>query len=440
MGRTFFKYTVSSVLAMWVFSFYSMADGFFVSIGVGPLALAGVNIVMPFINVLFGVSILCSTGSSMVISMSIGKGDMGRAKQVFMTNLVFLGGLSVAISALGLFFVDELVVFLGATPALFPYVKSYISITLLFVFFFITTYYLEVITRADGFPKLAAFAVVLAGVSNIVLDYFFVLVFRWGIAGAAWATGIAQVMSTLLLLGHFLGRRTNFGFCRFRFDPGAVFRSMRLGLGEAVTEFSLGAVIFMFNHRLLQITGEVGVISYTVMAYITTMVLVTMTGISQGVQPLLSYHHGKGDREACSYLLKVALKTAVVCSVVWFIIAEVFTGEFVSLFINPVNDGHIHDLTVDAFRIYAISYIFIGANVILSTFFSSVNRPLYGVAISVSRGLVLIALALIALPMAFGVMGIWISPIVSEAVCFFFAALLLRREYERSSESIAQPA
>ena len=440
MGKTFFRYTVSSVLAMWVFSFYTMADGFFVSIGVGSLALASVNIVMPFVDMIFAVSILCSAGASMVISISVGKGDIERAKQVFMTNLVFLGALSTAITVIGLVFIDEISLFLGATPALMPYVKSYIGILLPFVFFFVVTYYLEVITRADGFPRLATFAVVLAGIANVVLDYFFVLVFKWGIAGAAWATGIAQVMSTLLLLAHFLSRRTHFRFCRFSFDIGAVYRSMRLGLGEAVTEFSLGIVIFLFNHRLLQMTGEVGVISYTVMAYITTLVLTTVVGISQGMQPLVSYHHGRGDTEACKYLLSMSLKSAAACSVVWFIIIEVFTGEFVSMFISPLKEPEIHALTVDAFRIYAISYLFVGANVILATFFASVERPLYGIAISLNRGVVFIALSLLIMPMAFGVVGIWISPIVSEVLCSCFACLSLYKLHRENSPELLRPS
>ena len=419
--REFFKYALPSVVAMWVFSFYTMVDGFFVAWGVGPMALASVNIAMPFVNFIFGLSILCSAGASTVISIYLGKGDRTRAGNAFMSNLVTLVGVSLLLTATSLFFVDDLAVLLGATPGLFEDVKSYLSIVTYFVVFFMVAYFFEVTARADGFPKLAAASVLVAAIANIGLDYLFVIVFGWGIAGAAWATGIAQVLAAGVLLLHFLGGRTRLGFHRFQYCLDYVKRSVRLGIGDSVTEFSVGIVIFLFNNRVLHVIGESGVVSYTVIAYVTTLVLMTMSGIAQGMQPLVGYAHGRGDTGACGYLLKLAIGSATAAAAMWVVLAELLAGPFVSIFIKENAEAALFASTVSAFRIYAISYLFVGINVVLATYFSSVERPVYGIVLSVSRGLVVIGATLFIMAGTMGAIGIWLSPTVSEVACLAIA-------------------
>ena len=433
IARQFFKYALPSVVAMWVFSFYTMVDGFFVAWGVGPMALASVNIAMPFVNFIFGLSILCSAGASTVISIYLGKGDKVRARDAFMTNLATLVGIAALLTAVCLVFMDELAVFLGATPNLFEDVKSYLSIITCFVVFFIVAYFFEVTVRADGFPKLAAVSVLVAAIANIALDYLFVIVFGWGIEGAAWATGIAQVLAAVVLFVHFVGKRTQLGFQRFRYRLGYVKRSVRLGIGDSVTEFSLGIVIFLFNNRILHVIGEHGVVSYTVIAYVTTLVVMTVSGISQGMQPLVGYAHGRGDGGACHFLLKLALGSATVSAIAWVAVVELLAGPIVSVFIKESTEAVLFTSTVSAFRVYALSYLFVGVNVVLATYFSAIERPAYGIVLSVSRGLAVISLTLFIMAAAMGAAGIWLSPTISEVLCLgvaFAAYRLMSREDE----------
>lgn len=437
LRKKFFRYTIPSIAAMWVFSFYSMVDGFFVSMGNGPMALASVNVAMPFINLLFGLSILCSAGASTVISVCLGRGEMREAKSAFMTNLVSLIAFSLVFTGVSLVFNEKIALFLGATPNLFGDVSDYLRIVSYFIFFFIVTYYFEVTVRADGYPKLAAISVGIAAVSNIALDYIFVIRFGWGVPGAAWATGIAQLLSCFILATHFLTSRTKLGFGKFVYNLSHVTRSIRLGIGDSVTEFSVGVVIFLFNNRILAVIGESGIASYTVIAYVSTLVVMTMSGVSQGMQPLVGFCHGRGDSESCAYLLKLALKTAVFCSVAWFAVMELFPGAFVSLFIDKTVAPEIYAQTIPAFRTYAISYLFIGVNVVLATYFSSIERPAFGINLSLCRGLVVIALTLFAMSKALGESGIWLSPTVSEVICVAIAGaslFALRSEKQNAFE------
>lgn len=431
MKRRFFGYTIPAVIAMWVYSFYTMVNGFFVSMAVGPMALAAVNISMPFINLLYGVSVLCSMGASSVISIYLGKGDLKQASAAFMTNFVVLAVASVVLAVVCLVFTGEISMFLGSTPLLFPYVTSYIGTIFPFVPFFVLSYYLEICTRTDGFPRLSTLAVAVAAVTNIALDYLFVIVFGWGARGAACATGFAQFLSTSLLIAHFLADRGRLAICCFRCSLAYVRRGMKLGLGDSITEFSVGAVIFLFNRRILAIVGEPGVAGYTVIAYVTTFVLMTAIGIAQGAQPLVAYYHGRGNAAGCARLLRLALSGAAVCSVAWFIVAEAFTGAIVSLFIDPAREYVLYERTVSAFKVYAFSYLFVGVNVVLATFFSSIERPFFGVVVSVARGFVVVTIFLFAMSALLGEIGIWLTPTASEAFCTalaFFLFYRLRRE------------
>jgi Na+-driven multidrug efflux pump len=426
MAKKFFGYAIPSVIAMWLYSFYTMVDGFFVSRAVGPMALAAVNISMPYVNFIFGVSMLCSAGASVVVSIYLGRGEKPCARDAFMTNAAVLLAVSLVMTLASMLLTERISKALGATPALMEDVSGYLGTIFPFTVFFIMAYFLEVMARADGHPRLSAASVASAGITNIALDYLFVMKFGWGVKGAALATGIAQAVSVSLLAAHFIWGKTNLGFARFKPDLSFVIKGVGLGMGDFTTELSVGAVIFLFNNAILRVIGESGVASYTVMAYATTLVVMTMCGIAQGMVPLASYHHGRGDAPVCGGLLKIALLTSLACGAGWFVCMEAFTGTFVSAFISPVKDGELYAETVRSFRIYGVSFIFIGVNVTLASYFSSVEKPVYGVILSASRGIVVIAATLWAMARAFGAAGIWLSPTVSELICVGISFALFR--------------
>lgn len=426
VSRKFFSYVAPSVLSMWVFSLYSMVDGFFLSKGVGPDALASVNVVMPFVSVMLGISVLFSAGASVSVSIALGKGDLKEGRTVFMVNMVFLFAISSAISLLCLTNLERVVSFLGATPKLAPDSISYFRIIGFFAPVAALSYYLEVLSRADGFPKLATVSVSLAATINIALDYIFVIVMGMGVEGAAFATGIAQCSSTLMMLGHFLGKKTRLSLGLF--DVRGLVRRISLfpGLADSITEFSLGTTVFLFNRRIPMVMDESGLISYTVIAYFSTLVVMTMSGISQGMQPLVSYHYGRNDHDHVLHFLKLAMRTALVSSVVWFGVIQGFAGTFTGIFISSQNAPELFDSTARALRLFSSSYLIVGINVVLATFFASVNKSALASLVSLGRGMVLIAISLVAVSSVMGETGLWIAPGVSELLCaamaggFFF--------------------
>ena len=197
-----------------------------------------------------------------------------------------------------------------------------------------TSYNLEVLIKADGFPKKAIKTSLAGAATNIILDALFVLVFHWGITGAAVATGLSQVLTFTVYLRHFLSDRSGFSFVKIRWSAKAAASLAKLGTADCVTELSVGVCIFVFNQTLLRVSGNDGVVIYTVISYFAQLILMTMMGINQGTQPLISYYHGREKRDFCSYIFRIALLCAGVCSVLAFAIGMIYPDPIVGVYID----------------------------------------------------------------------------------------------------------
>lgn len=428
--KTKFKqYVIPSVASMWVFSLYSMVDGAFVSRGVGPEALAGVNISMPFINTLFALSVLFSTGASTIVSMTLGKGDVKKASEYFTLNNVVLLIISIIMVALSLLNLDKLCLFLGATPATLQYVKGYLGIIILFIPCYLLSYGLELLIKCDGYPHLSTTGVVISAITNIVLDYIFVLKLNWGVEGAALATGIARVFSITFFLVHFLSKKGKLNFCKFRFDLGFVKRAISIGVPDCMTEASLGVVVLLFNQSILRFIGEDALVSYSVVCYINTLVLSTMLGVSQGLQPICSFYYGGQDYDSVFDLLKMSLKTIKKASWVAFFVVIVFAKQITTIFIDTANI-ELFNYTVNTLRISSFAFLLLGYNIIVSGFCVSTEKPGFATFISLGRGLVIILLSLITMLIIFGGKGIWFATFTSELIVFVMAKFMLNKRKE----------
>ncbi|MCC0784300.1 MATE family efflux transporter [Clostridioides sp. ES-S-0108-01] len=439
LGKRFFKYLAPSVVAMWVFSLYTMVDGIFVSKGVGELALAAVNISMPFINFIFAVSLLFSTGASTIIAIYLGKKDIKSANEVFSFNLVSIIILSIIILAITFFNLDRLALFLGATESTIGMVKDYLGIIIFFNGFFIVSYSLEVIIKTDGFPILATVGVIISALTNIILDYLFVIKFGWGVKGAGIATGLSQVFSTIFFLVHFLRKNSTLNFSKFRVDFKTLRKIVFIGFPDSTTELSCGIVVLLFNLSLTKYIGENALIYYSVINYINTLVLMTMMGITQGMQPLTSFYYGAGNIDNVKKLLKMGIKSTVIASIAVFAICMAFSGTIVSLFIHP-EETILFNEGIRVFKIFSISFLLVGINVIISGFFVSVEKPSISTVISLGRGLVIVVLSLISMILIFGGKGIWMTTIVSEFICLILSIVFLKKNFSTLDSNLNKVA
>ena len=423
--KKFIKFVIPSVVSMWVFSLYTMADGVFVAKGVGETALAAVNLSMPLTSVIFSIGLTFATGTSVLISISMGKGEFSKANDLFSQNILAMAVLGIFITILIQANLDAIVLFLGGTPDTSAFVREYAGTISVFAVFFIISYNLEVLVKVDGTPQLSTIGVMSCAAMNILLDYVFVIRFHWGVRGAAFATGLAQVTSTCIFLLYFFKGSRQLHFKRFHFQFSVYKRILPLGIGEGISDLSSGIVVFLFNQVILSSIGEFALVSYTIISYLNTLVLMTMTGTSQGLQPLLSFHHGRGEGIVCKRLLKYGMSSSALCGAAAF--AAVFTCApgITGFFIGRYQDPVLFEYTVKVMRIYSTAFLLIGFNVIAAGFFAAVEKPAFAMTVSLGRGLILIAVCLLLLPRFLGEIGVWGAAGISEAVCLAVTLLLL---------------
>ena len=370
LKTSFWRFIWPSVAAQWIFALYTMVDGMFVARGVSEVALSAVNIASPFVNFLFSVSILFAVGTSTIVAIYLGKGEKQKADEVYTQGLASLLVISAIITA-GVFVnLETAAIFLGATEVTMEYVKHYILSILPFAWCFIISYSFEILVKTDGYPKFATAAVTGGAVLNCILDYLFVMVFRWGVAGAGAATGLSQCALVFLYISHFLSPKATIRFRKFKWDPARLVRAVKIGLPSCLTEFSAGITVFLFNHTILKYLGNDGIISYTVIGYVNTIVVMSIAGIAQGTQPMISFYYGKGDGGKYRTLLKYGLTASAGLGAVAFIGSWAGADLLVSMFISR-ELAELKDYTIAVFRVFSLSFLIAGINIQMGGFFYS---------------------------------------------------------------------
>lgn len=417
---------------MWVFSIYTMVDGFFVAKYVGETSLSAVNLALPFVNTLFAIAILFATGTATLVGMALGEGKEEQANKLFNITVKMEVLFSVALAILCKLFLSDLVHFLGASTFLFDEVYTYINIILLFSPFFIVSYHFEVLIKTDGFPKLATIGVLLSAVTNIVLDYLFVGLLHMGIAGAAWATGIAQVLSTLMFLYHFIFGASKLKFQKTKMKLSPFAKICSIGFGSFITEFSTGFSIFLYNQYILMLIDHKALISYTVVSYINLFISMTMVGLTQGMQPLVSYYYGKKEVASYRKFLQLTVLTTLFLSLVSYFGILTYSERLISFFISP-DEVNLFRATKTALFYFAPSFLIVGFNTVFSGYFAAIGYAREAIVISVSRGFLFIWASLFLTSLTGSERLLWLSAFFCECATLLLSLTMLFLTFKKSS-------
>ena len=375
---------------------------------------------------IFAVALLFAVGTSTVIAIYLGEGKEENANSLFSQNVAVLTALGLLLTVLVLVFLEPFALLLGAEEITLPYVKDYLLGLAPFACCFMVSYNMEILVKTDGHPRVALLTVIAGCLTNCVLDYVAIFILDWGIFGAAVATGISQMLTCVLYLRHFLSGRSTFRLTRFRFDFSIYRRLLPIGVSDSLTELCNGVMIFLFNHTILRCIGERGLVSYTIIAYVNTLIINTVMGISQGAQPLVSFQYGRKDSLSCRKLLRYGLISAAAVAVVCFIVLWIFAPQLAQAFLG-LEDLALNDYTVKVFRSYSFSYLLVGFNVFIGGYLTALERPRGAIAISTGRGLIVQAAALLTLAATLGGDAIWFAPVISEMLVLVLSLVLLRR-------------
>ena len=426
LKKDFMRFIVPSIAAQWVFTLYTMVDGIFVARGVSETALTAVNIAMPYTMALFSISILFAVGTSTVTAILLGEKNGKRANEVFTQNIVLLTVFSVVITVLVMANLERVAGFLGATELNKAYVAEYLRWLVPFSAAFILSYSFEMLIKTDGFPKRATIIVTTGALLNVGLDYVMVMRLHMGVGGAAFATGISNTVVIILYLFHFCGKSGVIKFCKFRMDVPLIGREFKNGLSSGITELSAGFIIFLFNQAIIRLLNDDALVSYTIISYVNSLGVMAMVGIAQGYQPLISYYYGQKRMERCRKLKKYGIAAAAVLSVVYTAVCMIFAENVVSLFVSAEMPALV-DYSVTVLRIFALSFLLAGYNVVIGGYFIAVEESFAATGISLSRSIVALTVCLFIMTSLFGGAGIWWTPLVSEGVTLIFTGRMLKR-------------
>ena len=427
LKRDFFKFIMPAVVSQWVFALYTMVDGMFVARGVSETALAAVNISSPFVTAMFAMSLMFAVGTSTIVALLFGEKKIQEAREVFSQNMIVLSILSLILTALVLLNLESLARFLGATEHTLPYVKGDIGTIAPFAICFILSYTFEILISTDGYPAMATMIVSVGVVLNCILDYLLVMVLHRGVEGAAFATAFSQAVVIVFYLKHFLGKNGTIKFCRFRFQPERIWREIRNGFPSGLTELSAGIITFVFNQAILRFLNEEYIVSYTIIAYINAIVVMSMVGVAQGCQPLISYYFGKKETDKCKRLLRYELITVLAFSIGAVTVCYMGAEYIVNIFISD-NLPQLASESVRVFRIFILSFLIVGYNIVIAGFFTAIEKSFSAVAISLGRGCITLVASMFILTTLFGGKGIWWAASFSEILCLVVSISLYYRD------------
>ena len=408
-----------------IFTLYTIVDGIFVARGVSETALAAVSIATPFVTLLFAISITFAVGTSTIVARLLGQNRTVEARRVFTESLVSLVLLSIVISVLVFIFLNPLCRLLGATESTLPYVKSYLLTIAPFIFSFVISYNLELLLATDGFPGLATIYVLLGVILNIILDWYTIFKLNWGIVGAGLATSFSQTVVIIIYLIHFAGSKATLRFTRFKFRRGLMLRQFMSGIPSGITEMSPGIVTFIFNRFIVTFMHDRELIIYSILSYVILLATVLANGIAQGAQPLVSYYHGRHERDTFHTIFGYEIRSGLMLAVLEIVVVLSF-GKYIAMLF--VNDGDALILEVShALKLIAMAFPMLSMNIIIAGYLTALERSRVAVVISLMRCTLTLALSLALIATMLGTSNIWLSLVVSEMLSMIAAVLLYRK-------------
>ena len=408
------RFTLPPIVMMVFTSIYSVVDGFFISNFAGKTAFAALNLIWPFLMILGGMGFMIGTGGTALVSRYLGAGQEERARRYFSMLVEFTALLGLILTAIGLIFMEPIARFLGATEEMIPDCVLYGRIVIAFnVAFMFQNVFQSFLVAAEK-PRLGLVATVSAGVTNMVLDALLVGVFRWGLAGAALATGLSQTVGAVIPMVFFLNRE-NGSALHFSFTPMEVHPLLQAcgnGASELMSNISGSIAAMVYNFQLLKFLGEDGVSAYGVIMYVGFIFVAIFVGYSIGSAPIISFHFGAENREELKNMFRKSYLLMAVWDIAMALAAYLLAGPLAKLFVG--YDRQLCELTVHAMRLHCLAFLFTGANIFTSSLFTALNDGTVSAAVSFARSMVLQIATVLLLPGLMGPDGLWLAALATD--------------------------
>ena len=426
------RFTFPAMVMMVFTSLYGVVDGLFVTNFAGKTALAAINFVYPILNILATFGCMFGAGGSAIVAKTMGEQKAERANRLFSLFVYICAILGAVFAVAGIFLLRPLMAMFGAEGVMLDQAVLYGNILLISLPFWNLQFLFQLFFVTAEKPKLGLYVTLLAGFANMALDALFVGLFKWGIAGAAWATAISQIIGGgLPLIYFFMRNNSRLRLGKTKFEWGAFVRSATNGSSELVSGVSGSLVGILYNTQLLRYSGEDGVAAYSIMMYVGFIFIGIFFGYANGSAPIIGYHYGAQNHSELKNLLKKGITLNLAGSAVMFALSMVLAVPLSVIFAG--YDAELYEITLRGFRIYALSFLFSGMAIMGSSFFTALNNGLVSALLSFLRTIVFQVICVCLFPMVFGIDGIWFSIVAAELLAVLVTVVMLicmRKRYK----------
>ena len=430
IGRLLKQYALPAIIAQTASSLYNMVDSIFIGQGVGPLAISGLAVTFPLMNLSTAFGTLVGAGAATMLSVLLGQKNYKAANKV-LGNVVSLNViLGLLFMAVALIFIDPILYFFGASENTLPYAKEYIQIILYGNIVTHLYFGLNAAMRSSGNPKKAMALTIFTVVFNTILDPIFIFVFDMGIAGAAWATVIAQTAAMIVVLKHFSDKSRAFHFEKgiFKLDPRVAKDSLVIGMGPFLMNAAACLVTLFINQQLRDYSGDLGIGSYGICNRFIFMFIMICMGLNQGMQPIAGYNYGAKQYSRVKEVFWMTAKFGTIVTTICFCI-----GMFIPRLASGIftHDEELLNMSAEGLRILTIGFPIVGFQMIGTNFFQCLGMVKKSIILSLSRQLLFLLPLLYCLPLWMGVNGVWMSFPISDVLSALLTAILLRRLFKK---------
>lgn len=430
IGKLLMQYAVPAIIAMTASSLYNMVDSIFIGHGVGTMAISGLALSFPLMNLAAAFGSLVGVGAATLISVKLGQKDYDTAQRVLGNVFVLNILLGVAFTVIVMAFLDPILYFFGGSDETVGYARDYMYIILLGNT--ITHLYLglNAVLRSSGHPQKAMYATIATVIINTILDPVFIYGFGWGIRGAAIATIVAQIISLMWQLWIFSSKEEPLHFHRgiFRLKRKIVFDSLAIGMSPFLMNMAACFIVILINQGLKKYGGDLAIGAFGIVNRLVFIIVMIVMGLNQGMQPIAGYNFGAKQYERVTKTLKLTIIYATGVTTFGFIIGMLFSDTVVGIF---TSDAELIELSAKGLRIVVMFFPIIGFQMVTANFFQSIGMASKAIFLSLTRQMVVLLPCLLILPRFFGAAGVWYSMPISDLLASLIAGTMLVWQFRK---------
>ena len=410
IGKLLLQYSIPAIIGMTITSLYNIIDSIFIGHGVGPMAISGLAITFPLMNLVVAFCVLISAGGATISSIRLGQKDIKGATDVLGNTLMLC--------------LDPILFFFGASSGTLPYARDFMQVILLGTPITYTMIGLNNVMRATGYPRKAMLTSLVTVIANVIIAPVFIFHFGWGIRGAAMATVLSQFIGMIWVVSHFRNKESFVHFMPgfWKMKKRIIGSIFSIGMSPFAMNVTACIIVILINNSLQKYGGDMAIGAYGIINRLLMLYVMVVMGLTMGMQPIVGYNYGAQKIDRVKHTLRLGIIVGVLITSSGFVICELFPHTVSAIF---TDSDELIDMASSGLRICTLMFPFVGAQIVISNFFQSIGMAKISIFLSLSRQLVYLLPGLLLLPPLYGVKGVWISMPVSDGLAFITAVVIL---------------